>query len=126
MSGTATSGARPTDHSKRQPGVGTVREYIGRNALDMVKLKIALARDETAPKAVRSEAAGYIVDQYIGKPTQPSVDLTPQPSPLEGVSVEDLRLLLAFLRAHPGELELILAQAKALVPVAEARANASE
>ena len=111
--GSILSGPRPTDHSKRQDGVGTVREYIARNALDMVKLKIALAKDKNASKAVRSEAAGYIVDQYIGKATQPTADVTERVNPFEGIEPEDVRALVAFLKAHPGDLELLLAQARA-------------
>ena len=87
--------------------------------------------DAAESEQARVAASTALLDRGWGKPTQPSVDLTPPvPSPLEGVSVEDLRLLLAFLRkAGPGELELLLAQAKqpALpAPATETVADASE
>ena len=67
-----------------------------------------IAKDEKAPKPVRLQAAQYIVDQHIGKATQPTADVTPPKDmgPLRELGIEKIRLLIQLMKRYtPEELE---------------------
>ena len=106
MVGTANSGPHKRPTVTAQEAVERLKALSPR-AFEVIKEDLDIKRNV--------DTAWKVVEHIKGKAPQTidsNVNMN-QANPFEGVSLEEVRALVAFLKAHPGDMELLLAQARA-------------